>query len=333
MRFSPFDFLILFSLIDLGCSKDRKGQIVATIGHEHIYQNEVDSDIQNSLYELLFGIFKVRTIALENMIDRRVLRKEASASNVTVDSLIAYHLVQYKARIPIGQFIKDNGLASGVVDPARPFRLVPLSTSEGQAILQNSYHDYLKNEYLKRLREKYQVSINLAPPITPKLHLDGISFRSRGNQNAARSIWIISDFTCSSCQRYERTLKSLYRRYADKFQFKYVHFSSTVNRSMVFSECAGQQGKFWEAYDLLFKRNVSDSLDVKTLADQLGLDSQKCDRCIKTFNDMALKANMKRLADLKIASTPTILIDDRLYYGAITTEALDKYISDYATVE
>jgi protein-disulfide isomerase len=81
------------------------------------------------------------------------------------------------------------------------------------------------------------------------------------------------------------------------------------------TECAADQAKFWEYYDLLMERTTSnDSLpdeELFTIADDLGLDRTKFDDCLEneTFNDRVL-ADSEEATSLGGRGTPFSVIID-----------------------
>ncbi|WP_353723179.1 thioredoxin domain-containing protein [Dyadobacter sp. 676] len=96
------------------------------------------------------------------------------------------------------------------------------------------------------------------------------------------------------------------------------------------AECTGEQGKFWETYRELFKSNGSETADVGAIAKNVGLDIEKCNRCISSFDDSKMLENFRRLNDLKLNGTPTILINNRIYFGELTLDALSQHIDQIA---
>lgn len=323
---NKFLLLGVIFVIFSSCSKSADNKrIVAVIGNEKIYEDEVDSKIQNSLYEFLFGIFRVRSLALKDLIDARLLAKEALSKGISVDLLISAKLVSDGKHTSLETFMKENSLDSGVIDPQRPFKTLPANSSEGMAIIKKTYRDYFVENYLQELREKYNVKVQLSPPVSPAVDMSGVKFRSRNGGNNP-PIWIISDFTCSSCAYYENTLEAFYQRYNRRFEFRYVHLADNVNKSIKIAECANEQGKFWETYRELFKSHGSEIANLEAIAKNVGLDREKCSRCVSAFNDSKLLDSFRRLNELKLTGTPTILIDNRIYFGELTIEALSQHV-------
>ncbi len=87
----------------------------------------------------------------------------------------------------------------------------------------------------------------------------------RGNKNASVTVIEFSDFQCPFCEQfYKTTYPQLKKEYIDtgKIAFYYRHFPLTNIHPLAVpaanaSECANEQGKFWEYHDLLFQNQTS----------------------------------------------------------------------------
>jgi|SRR3989344_8232895 len=79
----------------------------------------------------------------------------------------------------------------------------------------------------------------------------------RGNKNAKIKLVEFSDFECPFCTRAFPTIEALLEKYGDKISLEYRHnplpFHPNAQKAAEASECAGEQGKFWEMHDAIFK--------------------------------------------------------------------------------
>lgn len=107
-----------------------------------------------------------------------------------------------------------------------------------------------------------------------------------GNSDATVKIVEFSDFQCPACGAAHVTVKKIMAEYGDKVSLEYKHFPLTSIHAFAFnaaeaSECANDQGKFWEMHDIMFENQ--DELSVKALkkyAEQLELDAKKFNNCL-----------------------------------------------------
>ena len=166
----------------------------------------------------------------------------------------------------------------------------------------------------------------------------GVSVSERVNQPVVRKIIgdpaspvlieVYEDFQCPHCQRFNADMEDIIlddlvapgiARYS--FHHRFVIGPDSLTAGMA-TECAADQGMFWEYHDALFIAVVNDSRAVavgnlKDLAEDLGLDSGQFNRCIdsKEHYDEVVRADTDA-SDQGINSTPTVLINGEVYQGA-----------------
>lgn len=79
----------------------------------------------------------------------------------------------------------------------------------------------------------------------------------RGNKNAKIKLVEFSDFECPFCTRAFPTVEAILQKYGDKISLEYRHnplnFHPNAQKAAEASECAAEQGKFWEMHDAIFK--------------------------------------------------------------------------------
>lgn len=77
-----------------------------------------------------------------------------------------------------------------------------------------------------------------------------------GSKNAKVKVVEFSDFECPFCARAFPTIKALQAKYGDKLSLEYRHyplpFHPNAQKAAEASECAGEQGKFWQMHDKMF---------------------------------------------------------------------------------
>lgn len=107
----------------------------------------------------------------------------------------------------------------------------------------------------------------------------------RGNKKAKVTIVEYSDFECPFCQRFHPTMKQILDKYGKDIRVVYRHFPLSFHPqatpAALASECASEQGKFWEMHDKLFEAGVSASGSYTDYAQSLGLNTSKFDSCMK----------------------------------------------------
>lgn len=160
-----------------------------------------------------------------------------------------------------------------------------------------------------------------------------------GKEDSNVKVVLFSDFQCPYCKVLYTSLRGVMKSYSDKVLFDYKHLPLSIHpqseNAALASDCALEQGKFWEYTDKLYANqsdlaSVTDALDtskLKTYARTLGLKTADFNQCLddKKFQDK-INADKDEAASFGISGTPAIFINDQFFGGAISTEQLKSAI-------
>lgn len=149
---------------------------------------------------------------------------------------------------------------------------------------------------------------------------------AKGSAKAPFTIIEFSDFQCSFCWKFwKETLPRLEEEYikSGKVRFVYRHLAILGPPSVAAaqaSECAREQGKFWEYHDTLFASKGPFSLTdsrLKQYARKLGLDGAAFDRCLDSGKYAKKVEGETRIGILLGANgTPTFFLNGKMLVGA-----------------
>lgn len=110
----------------------------------------------------------------------------------------------------------------------------------------------------------------------------------RGNVNSKVTVVEYSDLECPFCKRFHVTMQQVMQKYGNDIRWVYRHMPldslhQQARPEALASECAAEQGKFWEFIDLVFAETTSnDGLDLAklpTYARQVGLNVNQFQQC------------------------------------------------------
>lgn len=126
-----------------------------------------------------------------------------------------------------------------------------------------------------------------APTAGPAPEVDPKEDHIRGNVNAKVTLLVYSDFECPFCGRFVPTLEQAAKEYGDKIRIVFRHFPLSFHQqampAALASECASEQGKFWEFHDELFKNQTGlGEKFFKDTATKLGLNMSKFNDCVSS---------------------------------------------------
>lgn len=153
------------------------------------------------------------------------------------------------------------------------------------------------------------------PPLPKEpLSLDGAALR--GSRTAKIALIEYSDFKCPYCGKFAReTFPALDDRYvrSGKVLVAFRHLPLAIHpeaqKAAEAAACGGQQGKFWEMHDRLFRSQ--DRLDLPGLresAQAVGLNASQFASCLEGQMTDRVQQDAAGAKSLVISGTPTFLV-------------------------
>lgn len=142
-----------------------------------------------------------------------------------------------------------------------------------------------------------------------------------------------SDFQCPFCAQHHPSLQQMVKDYGDQVAWVYRHFPLTsihpqAAPSALASECASEQGKFWEYGDeLVANQTKLGDAYYKELAADLRLNTKKFDDCYasKKFQSV-VDGDAASGEAAGVNGTPATFINGQLVSGAVPYATLKQII-------
>jgi protein-disulfide isomerase len=166
------------------------------------------------------------------------------------------------------------------------------------------------------------------------------SVKIMGSNNAPVTIVEYSDFQCPFCEKYfTETYPEILKKYVEtgKVKYQFKHFPLQIHAQApaagLASECALEQGKFWEMHDQLFKTQNTwagspDHLNFfKKLATDIQLNQDQFNQCIDSgkYTDN-INYDFSEGLNKGITGTPTFYINGQTLIGAQDISAFSNII-------
>ena len=168
-----------------------------------------------------------------------------------------------------------------------------------------------------------------------RINVDLGSSPVKGESDAPVTIVEFSDFECPFCGRFfSDTLPRIESEYIDtgKVRFVYKHlplgFHEQAVPAALASECAYEQGRFWDYHDLLLgnQESLSDA-NYRKWAGDLGLSQPQFNECLESRKHQGrVTSDEQQAAQAGISGTPGFLINGIIVSGAMPFEAFEKVI-------
>lgn len=158
--------------------------------------------------------------------------------------------------------------------------------------------------------------------------IDSNAARTEGPVDAKVQIVEFVDFQCPSCANGFKILKNYMAKYPKDIRVQMKYFPlykihAHAKRSVLYSECAARQGKFWPFVDKLFERQAqwAPMINVEAaytdIARESHLDLGALTVCLNAEETIApIEQDRQMGTTLSVASTPTYFINNKMVVGA-----------------
>lgn len=202
-----------------------------------------------------------------------------------------------------------------------------LKTEKGQEMVGQAIQAYsMKLRKMAKKDEDEKEAAALEQQFKNPVKVDLGKSPVRGPADAKITVVEFSDFQCPYCSKGTDTMDELMKAYPKdvKVVFKNLplDFHANAIPAAKAALAAGEQGKFWEMHDALFKnqKDLGEDLYVKT-AKELGLNTEKfnADRNSNKY-DQQIEADSKQAQSIGIMGTPGFVVNGVLVKGAYPIE-------------
>jgi protein-disulfide isomerase len=330
-RISVFVILTIIVSVPLFASgasnQPAQPQIVAVAAGQPVTAAEVDELVAKRMFRLRTEEFKMRTSAIQEIIDKRLVAAEAAHRGITVDELLRQE-VDGKIEVPTTDQVRM------VYDATKDrFGNVPEEAALAQitANLRSQRSATRRYAFVDSLRSTANVRVLLEPP---RLAVEVGNGPARGPASAPVTIVEYSDFECPYCGRASATVAEVLKKYPTQVRLVFHHFPLPIHRSAQLAAkaatCAGEQGKFWEMHDMLFlNQSKLTAPDLLVHANSLGIDGARFTRCMGDDHlDAMLTADHATGESYGVTGTPAFFINGRLVQGAAPLAAFTSVVDD-----
>ena len=197
--------------------------------------------------------------------------------------------------------------------------------------LLNQRTQLAREQFLDTLRSKVAVRVSLEPP---RQTVSAAKGAAKGPANAPIELIEFSDFQCPYCQRANPTVTQVLQTYGDRIHFVYRHFPlashPNAKPAAEASQCAAEQGKFWQFHDRLFANpSRLSGPDLKQTAAELGLDAATFNQCVDTHKYATqVEADLHDGEEAGVNGTPAFFVNGRMLNGAQPFDAFKRIIDE-----
>jgi predicted DsbA family dithiol-disulfide isomerase len=298
----------------------------AIVAGTRIEAREVDELVRAQLMDLRAREHQLRSQALDALVTRALLEKEAEARGIATEAL-------HKAEVEDKARVTDADAKSYYEANKARFGTTSEADALGQikAGLAQQRQGERRSAFARELRAKYDVRVLLEPYRVP---VQVGSAPVRGNPKAPVTVVEFSDFQCPYCVRARPTVNRVRETYGDKVRWVFRHFPldfhAQAGKAGEAAACAGEQGKFWEMHDLLWANTAKLQVpDLKAHAGTLGLDAPMFGECLDSGRYAGLvESDLEEGQGYGVSGTPAFFVNGRPLVGAQPFDAFAQVIDD-----
>jgi protein-disulfide isomerase len=300
--------------------------VLAIVDNVAITQKEVDDSVGSRILPIQQQLYALRKVALDNLVSKYLIEREARRRNISVEEL-RKKLIEGAVNVSnadVEAAYQQNSSFFAMMSPDEARERLRLDL-ETQARMKNY------RASLEKLRGASSILIKLSPPVRAISVQDGDS-PAIGSSNPTVTIVEFSDFQCPFCAAVQPTLKQVLQEYAGAVKLVFKHLPLDIHRNATSAAraayCAGKQERFWQYHDALFTTKDFSTQSYNQVAKAQGLNLQTFQSCLNSVDSLnAVTADIETARRLKIESTPSFIINDRVVSGAISFGEFEKIIT------
>lgn len=295
---------------------------------------EVKKAEEKALRQYCDAVAGSRRIAFENHVTEALVGIEAKKANLGNDDWVRTE-VEKKVPEPtdaeIQAFYDDQKKAMGD-------QLPPLDVVKPQVIgfLKREKSEAAVDTLITSLMDGANVKKSLPDVRSPPLDLkNGAHTASKGKVGAKVHVVEFADFQCPYCSKAAESVRQLVAKYGDRVEFSYRHFPlkqihPNAQRASEIAQCAGEQGKFWEAYDALYANQTAlEEANAKKIVVGVGVDEAKLTECLSAGRGAAqVDEDVAKGEYAGVEGTPSFFINGHSFQGNPTVGGIGQAIEE-----
>jgi protein-disulfide isomerase len=145
-----------------------------------------------------------------------------------------------------------------------------------------------------------------------------------GNPSGVLQITEFADFECPPCAAQDQVMDRLWATYSDRIRYSFRHLPKrrhpNAARAALASQCAAQQGRFWETKRLLFANQ--DRLGELLARSELPTipvgEAHKYAQCLQSLSAWpSVHSDLTWAQNLGLRATPSVIIGNKLIQGVV----------------
>ena len=162
----------------------------------------------------------------------------------------------------------------------------------------------------------------LSPPLSERDHVVG-------PEDARVTLVEFGDFECPHCGALHPVIQAVRKSFGGNLRFAFRHFPLRSSHPHALAaakaaEAAAEQGKFWEMFDRLYRRQTElTDPDLERHAQELGLDVDRFRGSLgERAHEVRIREDLASAGASGARGTPSLFINGELYEGGLEREEI-----------
>jgi protein-disulfide isomerase len=336
-------FSIVLALVSVSCSREVKSTpsfifkkardtgIALKFGGNSYSHDELYKGIENDIYEAEMKVHEIKMNKLNAFVLEKLMETHPGKKGLSNDEFLEKFITKgaQPSDKDVSAFITERKIPKEHLNDQMKERIKAFLVLE----LKKKYIE----QWIAEQTKKSAVEVYLAKPVRPVFDVKVGDAPFLGGADAKVTIVEFSDFQCPFCQKGEKIIKDLKKKYGNKVKIAFkqfpLPFHSNAKGAAEAALCAkslGGNDKFWLLHDVMFGNQ--DKLDKTSLLDaavKLGLKKQDFEKCINSGKFTAkVESEMAEGKSVGVKSTPTFFVNGKIINGAHPIETFSKLIDE-----
>jgi protein-disulfide isomerase len=303
--------------------------VVATVQGQKISADELTAALRSELMRLDMERYQTLKQKLDELIGTRLMELEAKQRGISIEQL-EQDAIGSKLT-PISQERVKEFYEANKNRIRQPLEQV---SARIETYLQQQDRSKLQQTFVRELRQRYPVTIDLpAPTVAVDIDDDPIL----GPKDAPITIIEFSDFQCPYCRRVQPALKQLLQEYPQAVKLVFRDFPlrnihPQAQKASEAAQCAAEQQQFWPYHDKLFSVSELQLENLKQYAQELGLNTAQFNACLDTGKyAQEVENDLQDGLSAGVNATPSFFVNGQPISGAVGYEQFKEVVE--ATLE
>ncbi len=307
-------------------------ETLGSVNSKPVTKTELSGGELYKIYEAETQVFNAYSRILEerwlnSYFDNFAAEKKVANRAAAQESFIRENVMIDDARVAqiVEQFKNDDRLKALNPEQQKDEVRRALQAQEGQKAIR---------QLVVNARATGALSLSIPEPVEPSVEVTDGGNPFLGPKDAKVTIIEFADYQCPFCARMVPTLNEVVKKYEGKVRWVYrdwpLNFHPNAIPAALAANCAGAQGKYFEAHNILFENHEKLGEDVYTkMAETLQLDKAKFEACRKDeAQKKEIMADFEAGEKIGVNGTPAYFVNGRRLKPGADVPIFSKIIEE-----